>query len=128
MNPDWRPRDRTEEDLERVRMALAEVGYGDADLVLRHNPVRFNVVTITYMPSQVPRAVFWSAVQTAGLSGLCRACYMNGVSWLSPMPDCLSIGDPWVLDCGQTERPTHQPGDDLRALKKALDSSRRPRV
>lgn len=96
--------DRTEEDAERVRMALAEIGYGHVGVHLRHS-IHSNRMRV-FISGRAPAEVRWRATQTAGLHGACLACVMHAlenetfvIEW-----GCDMYGVPFAEDCG-ADRP-----------------------
>ena len=81
--------------LERIRMALAEAGHGDARVFLDD---RNNLTVTRFSPEQtsvVPVADVWRAFSVAGFSTICRECF----NALRSAHDCLA-DRPLVRDCG----------------------------
>lgn len=77
------------ENFERVRMALAEVGYGNANAWLEGEQGYFD-------PLSVPPRVMWQAVVVARVpSGRCWECFQVGGDYRC----CLAPGL-GIEDCG----------------------------
>ena len=90
--------DRTEDDLERVRMALAEGGFPNAVLVLAPSSFQPGLISIRADPMFVTAEAFWQALQVARLESSCWRC------WCDKKAECQAIGQFFVQDCGRADR------------------------
>lgn len=89
-------RDHCSDDLDRVRMALAEVVPDPTGLT------RF-MDGLVQVSRDVPKRAAWRAFSLAGIAGRCWSCFNSETNhW----DGCLSFGTPFVEDCG-----VHSGGD-----------------
>ena len=87
-----------ETHLEKMRMALAEAGYGHVWLELMTVP-RTGRTSLYYREHELPSEVAWQAYQVAGVPSSCLACFKADTKNL-----CETATAVWDRDCGRADR------------------------
>ena len=90
-------RDKTQADLEKVKMALAEAGHPTDGLYLSDD---VDLVDI-HFPLDTPPEALWKAAAIIGLQSMCLECLRAQVRnpFFSQIQGCLNI-EPGTEDCG----------------------------